>query len=189
VARIDASQRTPEIEGSRRIIFRGSKIDLALQAVELADGSRADREVVVHRGAVALVPMVDEEHVCLIKNQRYAVGKTLLEVPAGTIDLGETPAQTAERELVEETGFRAGRIRPIREWYVSPGVLTERMYLFLCEDLHAGPTDHQPDERLETVIVPWNEALAMIDAGQIEDAKTMLALMICDRILLKRQPE
>ena len=97
-----------EIEGSRRVIFRGLKIDLALQAVELADGSRADREVVVHRGAVALVPMVDEEHVCLIKNHRYAVGKTLLEVPAGTIDPGETPAQTAERELAEETGYSRG---------------------------------------------------------------------------------
>jgi ADP-ribose pyrophosphatase len=188
VARIDAPQRTPEIEGSRRIIFRGLKIDLALQAVELADGSRADREVVVHRGAVALVPMVDNERVCLIKNERYAVGKTLLEVPAGTIDVGETPAQTAARELTEETGYRAGVIRPIREWYVSPGVLTERMHLFLCEDLHPGPTGHQPDERLETIIVRWHEALAMIDDGQIEDAKTILALMICDRILPGQQP-
>jgi ADP-ribose pyrophosphatase len=172
-----------KIEDVRRVIFRGLKIDLALQAVELADGTRADREVVVHRGAVSLVPMVDDQHVCLIKNHRYAVGKTLLEVPAGTIDPGETPAQTAERELVEETGFRAGRIRQIREWYVSPGIMTERMYLFLCDDLVAGPTGHQPDERLETIIVPWDEALVMVDDGRIEDAKTMIALTICDRRL------
>ena len=83
--------------------------------------------------------MVDDDHVCLIENHRYAVGKTLLEVPAGTIDPGETPDQTAERELLEETGYRAARIRRIREWYVSPGVMTERMYLFLCEDLEPGP--------------------------------------------------
>jgi len=71
------------------------KIDLALQSVVLAGGTSADREVVVHRGAVALVPMVDENHVCLVRNDRHAVGETLLEVPAGTIDEGETPDQTA----------------------------------------------------------------------------------------------
>jgi len=167
---------------TRRVIYRGLKIDLALQQVALLGGTTAEREVVIHRGAVALVPMVDDHHVCLIRNRRYAVGKTLLEVPAGTIDPGETPDQTAARELVEETGYRAGRIRPIREWYVSPGVFTERMYLFLCEDLEPGPTEHQPDEQLETVIVPWEEALAMVDDGRIEDAKSMLALTICERL-------
>jgi ADP-ribose pyrophosphatase len=168
---------------TRRLIYRGLKIDLALQPVTLSNGTTAEREVIVHRGAVALVPMVDDDHVCLIRNRRYAVGKTLLEVPAGTIDSGETPDQTAARELVEETGYRAGRIRSIREWYVSPGVLTERMFLFVCEDLEPGPTDHQPDEQLETVIVSWKEALAMVDDGRIEDAKSMLALTICERLM------
>ena len=165
----------------RRVIYRGLKIDLALQSVLLADGTRADWEVVVHRGAVALVPMVDLEHVCLVENHRYSVGKTLLEVPAGTIDEGESPEQTAG-ELQEETGYRAGTIRRIRDWYVSPGVMTERMYLFLCEDLEPGPPHLELDERLKTVIVPWEEAIAMVDDGRIEDAKTMLALTICDRV-------
>ncbi len=164
----------------RRIVFRGSKIDLALQSVVLADGSLAEREVVVHRGAVALVPLVDRDHVCLVKNHRYAVGATLLEVPAGTIDEGETPEQTAHRELAEETGFRAGGLTYLRDWYVSPGVMTERMYLFVCEQLQAGPTDHQPDERLETVILPWYDALAMAHDGRIKDAKSMLALFLCE---------
>ena len=167
---------------ARRIVFRGLKIDLALQSVVLADGTIADREVVVHRGAVALVPMVDENHVCLVRNDRHAVGETLLEVPAGTIDEGETPDQTAQRELAEETGYRAGRITCIRDWFVSPGVMTERMFLYLCEDLQPGPTDYQPDERLQTVILPWDEALAMAHDGQIQDAKSILALLISDHL-------
>jgi ADP-ribose pyrophosphatase len=167
---------------SRRIIFRGRKIDLALQPVALRDGTTAEREVVLHRGAVALVPMVDADHVCLVRNHRYAIGRTLLEVPAGTIDPGESPDQTAERELMEETGYQAGRIQLVRTWYVSPGVMNEQMYLYRCEDLLPGPTRHELDEDLQVVIVPWDEAMAMTEDGRIEDAKTLLALMLCDRL-------
>jgi ADP-ribose pyrophosphatase len=166
----------------RRVIFRGRKIDLALQSIRLADGSTADREVVVHRGAVAMVPMVDRDHVCLIRNFRHAVGRTLLEIPAGTLDPGESPDETAGRELAEETGYRAGSITRIAEWYVSPGVMTERMYLYLCEDLRPGPTDHQPDERMESVVLAWDHAMAGVRDGQVDDAKTLLALLLCDRL-------
>jgi ADP-ribose pyrophosphatase len=169
-------------EPPRRIIYRGLKIDLALQSVVLSDGSRADREVVVHRGAVALLPMVDRDHVCLVENDRYSVGKTLLEVPAGTIGEGESPEQTAVRELEEETGYRAGTMRLLRDWYVSPGVMTERMYLFLCETLTPGERRLEPDEKLESVVVAWDQAMEMVNDGRIQDAKTMLALMLYDRI-------
>ncbi len=113
------------LETGRRVIYRGRKIDLALQSIRLADGTRADREVVVHRGGVAMVPMVDRDHVCLVKSFRHAAGRTLLEIPAGTLDPGESPDETAPRELAEETGYRAGSIRRIAEWYVSPGVMNE----------------------------------------------------------------
>lgn len=166
----------------RRVIFRGRKIDLALQAVRLADGSIAEREVVEHRGAVALVPMVDAGHVCLVRNHRYAVDRTLLEVPAGTIDRGESPDQTAGRELAEETGYRAGRIARVAEWFVSPGVMTERMFLYLCEDLTPGPPRHEPDEQLEPVVVAWDDAVRMAHDGTFEDAKTMLAILLCNRL-------
>jgi ADP-ribose pyrophosphatase len=165
----------------RRVIYQGRKIDLALQAVRLADGSTAEREVVVHRGAVALLPMIDRDHVCLLKNYRYTVDRTLWEVPAGTIDAGESPDETAPRELTEETGYVAGRITRLADWLVSPGVMTERMYLYLCEDLRPGPTSHQPDERLEPVIVPWAEAVSMVEDGRIEDAKSILTILLWDR--------
>ncbi len=168
---------TPE----RRVIYQGRKIDLALQPVKLSDGSIADREVVVHRGAVALLPLVDADHVCLLKNYRYTVGKTLWEVPAGTIDAGETPDETAPRELTEETGYIAGKVTKLTDWLVSPGVMTERMYLYVCEDLRPGQVAHQPDENLEPVVVTWSEAVKMVDDGRIEDAKSMLAILLWDR--------
>ncbi len=171
-----------ETHPERRVIYRGRKIDLALEPVRLSDGTVKEREVVLHRGAVALVPMVDNDHVCLLENHRYAVGKTLVEVPAGTIDPGDSPDATAVRELGEETGYQAGSIARVAEWFVSPGVMNERMFLYLCSDLRPGPTRHQPDERLKPMIVAWGEALRMVHDGRIEDAKTMLALLLCDRL-------
>ncbi len=161
-----------------RIIFQGHKIDLALVPVPLADGTTAEREVVLHRGAVALLVEPDDGHLILVRNQRYAVGKTLLEVPAGTIDPGETPEQTAAREVLEETGHRAGRVEHLRTWWVSPGIMNEQMHLFRCTALTRETTNLQPDERLEPVTLTWTEALAMAADGRIDDAKTLLALWI-----------
>lgn len=165
----------------RRVVFRGHKVDLAIQHLRLADGSVAEREVVLHRGAVALLAMVDEDHVCLVENERYAVGATLLEVPAGTLDPGESPDATAARELREETGYVASTIETLGSWWVSPGVMNERMYLYRCTGLTLGPTSHQADERLVPVVVPWHEAVGMVADGRIDDAKSMLAILIGER--------
>jgi ADP-ribose pyrophosphatase len=164
----------------RRVIFRGRKIDLALQSVELSDGNRTEREVVVHPGAVALVPMVDDDHVCLLRNFRHAIGRELIEVPAGTLDKGEDPAVTAARELREETGYTAERIVPLGCWYVSPGIMTEVMHLYRCEGLTPGEMELEPDETLAPFVVPWTEAVAMVRDRRIIDAKSMLAILICD---------
>jgi ADP-ribose pyrophosphatase len=174
-----ANQPTP---ADRRIVYRGLKLDLALQPILLPNDTVTEREVVIHRGAVALLPILDGDRVCLVENHRFAIGETLLEVPAGSIDAGETPEETAARELAEETGFHAARITRLRDWYVSPGVMTERMHLFLCEDLTPGPTAHQPDERLETVILPWQKAMALLADGTIRDSKSLIALLLYDRM-------
>ena len=126
--------------------------------------------------------MVDGERVCLIRNYRVAVDKTLLELPAGTRSAGEEPQVTAHRELIEETGFRAGSLHQLHAFYMSPGILDERMFLFLATDLTAVPAELEPDEGIETLVVPWQEAMNKIDAGEIEDAKTLVALLYYDRM-------
>ncbi len=166
----------------RRVIFRGRKVDVALQSLTHSDGTTVDREVILHPGAVALVPMVDDDHVCLIHVHRLAINAVSLEIPAGTLEPGESPDATAPRELREETGYTAERIRRVGEWWVSPSLFTERMYLYLCEGLTPGPTDHQPDEQITSVVLPWSEAIAMALDGRIEDAKSRLALLLCDRL-------
>ena len=166
----------------RRVIFRGRKIDLALQPLTHSDGTTVEREVILHPGAVCLVPMVDADHVCLVRVHRVAINAFSLELPAGTLDPGESPDATAPRELREETGYTASSIRRIAEWWVSPSLFTERLYLYLCEGLTPGPTDHQPDEQITSVVVPWADAVAMVLDGRIEDAKSKLAILLCDRL-------
>ena len=147
-----------------------------------SDGVERPREVVRHPGAVCIVPILDHDQpgaqrVCLIRNERVAVGQKLIELPAGTLEPGEDPRDTAARELAEETGYRAGRVEPLAEFHTSPGILDERMYLFLAADLTAGDRDLQPGEEIENLVVPLSEAMAMVRRGEIVDAKTLVGLL------------
>ena len=99
------------------------------------DGSRTKREVVVHPGAVVVLPFVDDKTIVLIRNKRYAVGQLLVELPAGTLDPKEAPINCAGRELLEETGYLAKRLKPIGNFFTSPGILSEKMYAFAAYDL------------------------------------------------------
>ncbi len=145
------------------------------------DGTPHTREIVVHPGAVTILPLVDEDRVCLIRNRRVAAGKTLVELPAGTLEPGEDPAVTASRELIEETGYRAARMEKLCEFFMSPGILTERMYLFVARELTPGAARLEPGEDIETLVVDWNEAMRMVFDGTIEDAKTLVGLLYYDR--------
>jgi ADP-ribose pyrophosphatase len=145
------------------------------------DGAEHVKETIQHPGAVAILPLLDGDRVCLIRNYRIAVGKTLIELPAGTLEPGEDPAATAGRELIEETGYRAERLEKLCEFSMSPGILNERMHLYAAYGLTAGPTAREPGETIENLVVAWDEAMRMVFDGRIEDAKTLVGLLYYDR--------
>lgn len=168
---------TPEPE----LLLTAKRFKVVRQAQAASDGTLHWRETVQHPGSVAIVPMIDDGHVCLIRNYRVAVGQTLWEIPAGTLDHDEPPLTTAHRELVEETGYRAGAIEKLTELSMSPGILNERMHLYLATALEAGPAALEPGEDIQSQVVAWEEALAMIDRGEIHDAKTVAGLLFYER--------
>ena len=148
----------------------------------LADSPRGPkRQVIRHPGAVVIIPMVDSEHVCLIRNYRVSVDRALTELPAGTREPGEAAEVTAVRELAEETGYRAESLTRIGQFLPSPGILDEIMILYLAEGLSEGPPAREAGEQIENMVVPWQQAMAMVMAGEIEDAKTIIGLLLVDR--------
>jgi len=142
-----------------------------------ADGRPLQREAIHHPGSVAIVPLLDDGRVCLISNRRFAVNDTLIEIPAGTLEPEEEPVDAARRELAEETGYRAGRIEPLPAYFPSPGVTTEKMHLFVAEQLAPGPPEREAGEQIENLLLPWEEAIAMALDGRIHDGKTLVGLL------------
>lgn len=166
----------------RDILYRGKKFQLALDRRTLPDGVPIEREVILHPGAVVIIPLVDADHVCLVRNYRFTVDEWLLELPAGTLEPPEPPDVTAVRELAEETGYRAASWRKLTEFYPSPGIMSERMYLYLAEGLTPGPQRLEVGEQIQTQIVTWKDAVAGIFDGTIRDAKTMVGVLLWDRL-------
>src|ERR1043166_1254256 len=119
----------------KQVIYSGRKVRLELHRLEDDEGKRTEREVCVHPGAVVILPFVDEKTILLIRNRRYAVSQILIELPAGTLEKGEAPMNCAGRELQEETGYLAARMKPIGNYFTSPGILSEKMYGFAAYDL------------------------------------------------------
>lgn len=162
-----------------REIYRGKVFDLTVDRFVDDDGDEREFEIEVvhHSGGAAVLPIDANGEVVLIRQWRYALGRTLLEAPAGRIENGDDPAATAARELEEEAGLSAGRIEPLGSILVAPGYTTERIHLFLATDLTPVPPRPDEDERIEVVRMPFDEALARIDDGEIDDAKTVVALL------------
>ena len=164
------------------ILLKTAKFRVVRKKETLPDGSVHTREIVEHPGAVAIVPMLDEHHVCLIQNVRVAVGQQLIELPAGTLEPNEDPRDTAIRELAEETGYRAETMTPLCEFFMSPGILQERMHLFVATGLTLGEPALETGEQIKTVVVSWSEAMRMAVDGRIHDAKTLVGLLYYDRL-------
>lgn len=162
----------------RTIVHVGRKIQVAIEEGSNAAGQPVRRDVILHPGAVAVLPLLDGERIVLLRNHRPAVGETLWEIPAGTLEPGEPIEQAAHRELAEETGYRAGRLRRLHSFYPSPGLLSERTHLFVAEDLTPGEMRLEPCEEIEPVTVAFAEALRRAIDGEIRDAKTLVALLL-----------
>jgi ADP-ribose diphosphatase len=164
------------------LLLETSRFRVVRHTQQLADGKIHRRETVVHPGAVVILPLLADDQVCLIRNYRIAVDEELIELPAGTMNVGEDPLETARRELAEETGYRAAEIQRLYEYWISPGILSERMHFYLATGLQPGPSALEAGEQIRNLIVPWREAMAMLEAGQIRDAKTIIGLLYYDRM-------
>ena len=162
-------------------LLETSRFQVVKQTVTRPDGRTASVSYVVHPGSVAILPLIDDDHLCLIRSRRLTVGQTLIELPAGTREPGESPLETARRELEEETGYRAAKWEELVQFYASPGILSERMYVYVARDLTPGDPRRETNEEIENLVLSWDEALAMLDRGEIVDGKTIVALLTYDR--------
>lgn len=152
-------------------------VGLRLDTVELAGGVTALREVVEHRQAVTLVALDPQGHLLLVRQHRLPARRELLELPAGEIEPKESPEEAAQRELREETGYEAGSLRHLSSFFLAPGYSEELMHVFVAEQLQEAPLAADDDERLELVRLPVAEALRLVDAGEIADAKSIAGLL------------
>ena len=145
-------------------------------AIPLSDGSSESRALMIHPGAVVLVPILADGRIVMIRNTRWQVGQTLLELPAGTREVNEAPQHCAARELREETGYRADNLQPLQSFFAAPGVSTEIMHPYVATGLQFVGQALAPDEQIETVIMTKADLIGAIQNGEIIDGKTLAVL-------------
>lgn len=158
-------------------IHEGRIISVREDTVTLPSGRTAKREIVEHKGAVAIVPIKDNGRIVMVRQYRKPAEDVLLEIPAGGLNEGEDPQECAARELMEECGLRASTLTPLFECFLAPGYSTELMYGFLAEGLEEADASPDEDENLEIVEYSLEEALQLVDAGQIRDSKTLVGIL------------
>jgi ADP-ribose pyrophosphatase len=159
-------------------IYRGRIFDIFVEKVVLPNGVVKNREVVRHPGASAMVPLFDDGKIALIKQFRHAVGGFLWEIPAGTLEKEETPLKCAQRELTEEIGYEAAKLEKLTEILPAPGYTDERIHIFLATGLTPTQQNLDDDEVLEVQPTLFGDALEMIMTGEIQDAKTIVGLLL-----------
>ena len=175
-----------------RVLHRGAFLEFRIDTVERADGTRATRDIAGHPGAVAIVALDSADRVALVRQWRLPAAAALLEIPAGGLDVAsdgskEDPDLAAPRELEEETGMRAGTWQKLGTFYTAPGFTDELMHLYLATDLTPAAADGRlgpdEDERLILSWLPWQDAVAATERGEIRDAKSIVGLFWLARLL------
>lgn len=166
----------------KQVVYDGKKVRLEVHHLENdATGSRYRKEVVVHPGAVVVMGFLADGRILLIRNYRYSIGQKLIELPAGTLEKDEDPMNCAGRELLEETGYLAGRLKPLGSFFASPGILTEKLYAFAAYDLKHEGQALEADEEIEVVPATLEQAVQAIRTGEIQDAKTIATVLMYER--------
>jgi ADP-ribose pyrophosphatase len=166
----------PEIVSSEKV-YGGKVFDVYLDKIK-ENAVEYGRDIVQHHGSAVIVPVFADKTVALVKQYRHAARKYLLEIPAGSLEKDENPEIGARRELEEEIGVVAGKMEKLSEFYVSPGFLTEKMFVFLATDLTETAQKLEADELIEIEKFTFEEAFEMIREGEIEDAKTIVGLIL-----------
>lgn len=165
------------------VVHQAERFAVHRVSVPRSDGGTQARSYVVHPGAVVILPVLDDRRVVMIRNTRFTVKDTLLELPAGTLEVGEDPARCAERELLEETGYRAARISPMLSFYSAPGVSDERMYGFLAEGLTEAEQALDPTEQIEVTPMTLDDLDTAMRAGHIENGSALAMLLYYQRFV------
>ncbi|WP_455280555.1 NUDIX hydrolase [[Eubacterium] cellulosolvens] len=160
------------LPGSKRI-YDGKVISLRIDKIQLSSGEVFEREVIEHPGAVAMLPFLDDGRLLLIKQYRHPVNEVLLEIPAGTLHKNEDPKDCARRELIEETGYEAGKIEELISCFLAPGYSSEKIHLFHASELRRVGDSPDIDEMIELYPISIEKAQNMIKTGEITDAKTI----------------
>ena len=177
-----------EIPFSSETIYDGKILHVERWQVTCPNGRSATREIVVHKGAAAVVPVYPDGTTLLVRQHRVAVDRITLEIPAGKLDsVSEDPLDCAVRELEEETGLRAGRMTLLTSLLTTPGFCTEKIAIYLAQDLSQGQTHPDEDEFLDLVRMPLEDAVAKIMRGEIRDSKTICGLLMAKEALAAQQ--
>ena len=171
----------------RKYLHRGRVLDLSLSRYESLGKGEVTIEIVHHNGAAGILPLFEDQTVALVRQWRYPVGRYTLEIAAGRIEPGQTPEETAARELEEEIGYRARTLHKVSEFSVAPGYCEERMHLYLATDLEETEQDLDDDEEIEVVRISFAEAITKLERGEIDDAKSVIMLLLAAQMLHSNQ--
>lgn len=165
-------------------IWNGNAVDFRVDTVRLPNGKLATREYMDHPGAVGVVPFLNKDTVVMVRQYRHPVREVTLELPAGKLDKGERPLYCVRRELAEETGYTARRIKPLIQYWPTAAFANEVLHLYIAEGLRPGRMHADEDEFIECVKLPFKKAVEMVRRGDIRDSKTVIGLLAC--AVLKR---